>query len=168
MALTLETIRRTVLTSLFGRRLGLDKDEFLVGHKDQRSVIQDLTSATTATAVLNYGISRVMTSGSTSLSQFILDPPAVGVSKWLILGGTAGSSSTGNQQFFLSGVSGSTAVGSLVFSASQGTSSPWINLRGPSAYVKLKGVSTAQWMVVSQSGFSTTASDNTVSFTTTT
>ena len=65
MAKSLTELRNSILTSVYGRRLGLDPDEFLVGQKALKMVTQSIGSSTNATAsntgtqLLNYGITRM-------------------------------------------------------------------------------------------------------------
>ena len=82
MAQTLETIRNSIITSIFGRRLGLDNNSFLSGPKDIKHVVTDLTSASTATAIPNHGVTNVTaTSLATSAAGgvFAIDYPQPGV-----------------------------------------------------------------------------------------
>ena len=51
----LEDIRSSLITSIFGRRAGLDSDEFWAGPKDIRKQVLDLTTASTGTAIPNHG-----------------------------------------------------------------------------------------------------------------
>jgi len=80
MAQSLEQLRNRIITSIHGRRLGLDSDESLLGVKDVKRVVQDLTSASTATAINNYGIVNIAgTSLLTSAQVFLLSNPIPGV-----------------------------------------------------------------------------------------
>jgi len=76
MALSLDGLRRLIKTSVHGRRLGLDKDEFLAGPKGIRHAVTEATSASTGTQLPNYGIVRI-TSSSAKTWQ-IADPVAGG------------------------------------------------------------------------------------------
>lgn len=159
MALSLESIKSNILTSIFGRRLGLDKDDYLHGPRALREQVQDLTTASSATAVPNYGVTRVTCTGSSQGPvQYLLDAPAIGVEKTLVLA----SSSTASYQFL------TTAAGAQVYGSSLGTTAGVINLLGPTSFVKLVGLSTAIWGVVSRSYYSSTALAETVSFTSST
>ena len=167
MAQSLETIRSKIVTSLFGRRIGLSQsttaqsqNDFLVGPRDIVKEIQDLTTASSGTAIPNAGVSRVTCTGSSQGPvQFLLSAPMPGVEKILMVG----SSSTGSFQFL------TTAAGASVLGNSAGTTAGVINLIGgvSPSYCRLMGVTTAQWVVVGVSPVSTAVAP-TVSFTTST
>lgn len=136
MARLLETIRNTILTSIHGRRVGLDKDDYLVGPKALAEQVEDI-STTAATSASPYGITNVLTSGSSQTGRYTLQAPVPGVRKTFALQST----STGTQQFELSGgaviLGGSlTTAGSTIFS-----------LIRQNAVVNLVGISTAVWRI---------------------
>lgn len=80
MAQSLETLRSNNLTPIYGRRLGLQLDETLAGPKDLKLAVQDLTSASTGTALNNYGIVNIAgTSLLTSAQVFLLSNPIPGI-----------------------------------------------------------------------------------------
>jgi hypothetical protein len=152
MAKLLETLRNTILTSVHGRRVGLDKDEYLVGPKALAVQIEDIQS-TNATTVSAYGHTRVLTSGSSQGPvQHFLPAPVPGVMKTLSLDST----STGSQQFL------STANGASILAASDGTTKGVLNFLGQGGSAILIGVTTAIWRVLAQ------ASTGGVSYTTST
>lgn len=142
MALSLETIRSGIMTTIFGRRLGYDPNDFLHGPKGLRSVIEDFTTA--SSSALSYGLTRVLTTGSSITNSFTLQAPQPGIEKILSLVST----STGGQQF--------TATNGTIYTASAGTSSAVINLFAPGAVARLIGETTAIWRVVSVTGTSAT------------
>lgn len=159
MASLLDTLKNNIVTSIYGRRLGLTKDETLVGPKAFQSQVQDLSTASSATAVPAYGVSRVTCTGSTQGPvQYLLDAPIPGVEKTLVLA----SSSTGSFQFL------STSAGAAIYASSLGTTVGVVNLLGPTSFVKLIGLTTAIWGVVGESLYGSTALAKTVSFTTST
>ena len=159
MAQSLETLRSNIQTSIFGRRLGLDDADFLVGPKDIKGAIEDLTTATTGTDVNPYGTARITATGSSQgPTQHSLAAPVPGVSKLLVLD----SSSTGSHQFL------STPNGASIIISSVGTTIGVVNLLGPGAAVTLMGLTTAKWYVVSEGGYATTAMGKNVSYTTST
>src|SRR5438105_3886995 len=91
---TLEGLRNSILTSIYGRRLGLKNGDFLVGPKDLAVGIQSLTSGSSATAITNYGVTQVdVTTGAASTASSIgttelgcswtMDAPEPGVRKTL-------------------------------------------------------------------------------------
>jgi hypothetical protein len=140
MALTLTTIQNSVLTSIYGRRLGLDSNARLVGPRGYVLEIEDITS-TVATTASAFGLTRVMTSGSSQgPTQHNLPAPTAGVEKIIVMTST----STGSQQFL------STPNGAAIYS-SAGTTAGFINFVGPGGYVQLIGLSTTAWAVKAHS-----------------
>ncbi len=137
MALTLEQLRSQIITSIFGRRLGVDKDEFLVGPKDHRLSIEDI-STTAATSCQNYGHTRFLTSGSSQTGVYTLQAPVPGVRKSFSLQST----STGTMQV--------TATNAAFLSAS-GSSVAVVSLITGGAFADMIAVSTAYWQLLSGS-----------------
>lgn len=135
MAQSLETLRNGILTSLFGRRFGFDQNDYLIGQRGYREVIEDISS-TAATSALPNGLTRVLTSGSSQTGSYTLQAPIPGVKKYLSLVST----STGGQQF--------TATNATIYTASAGTSAAVVNLYAPGATVTLIGETTAIWRVL--------------------
>ena len=144
MAQSLETLRNTNTTPIYGRRLGLQLDETLAGVKELKLAIEDIQT-TVPTTVLAYGVTRVLTSGSSQgPTQHLLPAPIPGVRKTILLQST----STGSQQFL------STANGAAIISASDGTTKGVVNLIGPGGSITLIGLTTAAWGVLSRDGSS--------------
>lgn len=138
MAQLLETLRGNNVTPLFGRRIGLQRDESLAGPIDLKKAIEDIQT-TVATTLLAYGVSRILTSGSSQgPTQHFLPAPIPGVSKWIVMDST----STGSQQFL------STANGASILAASDGTTKSVINFTGQGGAVHLMGLTTAKWAVM--------------------
>lgn len=163
MAQSLETLRSSLLTSIFGRRLGLDPQDYLAGPKSLREQVQDVNTGSSATAIPAHGVTRVTCSGSTQGPvQYLLDAPAVGVHKIIMLGGTAGATSTGSYQFL------STAAGAAFLIASLGTTAGVLNLIGPASMVRLKGLTTNLWGIVGVGPYISTALGGNISYTTST
>lgn len=88
MAISLTTIRNNILTSLFGRRLGLKPlvpsdpaSEHLLGMAGEQLPVTDATSDTTGTNITAYGITTVNT---TTNDTWLLDPPLAGVLKRIV------------------------------------------------------------------------------------
>lgn len=84
---TLEGLRSDILTSIFGRRLGLDINEFLVGPKDHKVPVTAATSATSGTIIPNYGFTTLLS--ATGLIPWQLQAPEPGVRKELTATGSA-------------------------------------------------------------------------------
>jgi hypothetical protein len=136
MAFSLNSLRQSIATSIFGSRLGLDSNDFVVGPKGHRVQIEDLS--TTAVTVANHGMSRVITSGSSQgPTQHTIGLPVVGGFKYL----SVTSTSTGSAQFLSSGCS--------ILAASDGTTKAVVNLLGQGGVVTLFGITTAAWQVIS-------------------
>lgn len=142
MAISLDQLRNQIITSIFGRRLGLDKDEFTVGPKDHRVAIEDI-STTAATSALPYGHTRVLTSGSSQTGVYTLQAPVPGVRKSFSLQST----STGTMQF--------TATNAAFLSAS-GSSVAVLSLISGGAFCDLIAVTTNYWQVLSGSSIAPT------------
>lgn len=158
MALSLTTIRNSILTSIHGRRLGLDKNDCLVGPRGVVLEIEDLTTA--PTTLSNYGIARIP-AGFTSTQgvvQHFLPVPIPGVEKIII----NQSTSTGSQQFL------STANGASINISSLGSTGGVVNIVGPGGRVHLVGLTTASWGVINEGAYTSTALAKAVTFTTST
>ena len=143
MAQSLETLRSNNITSLWGRRLGLQLDETVAGAKEMKLAIEDIgaftSTAVSGTTALAYGITRVITSASTQGPiQSFLPAPIPGVRKYICMHST----STASYQFL------STANGASILAASDGTTKSLLNFRGPGGSVQLVGLTTAVWGVV--------------------
>lgn len=143
MATLLEALRAKIRTSIHGRRIGLDDIDYLVGPKSLREQVEDI-STTAATSASPFGVTRVLTSGSSQTGSYTLQAPIPGVRKTLVLNST----STGGQQF--------TATNATIYSASDGTSKAVVNLYAPGAAVQLEAVTTDRWVVVGGSLGTTT------------
>lgn len=85
---TLEGLRSQILVSLFGRRLGFDSNDYLLGTKGVREPVQSLTSATTATTVTFGGHANI--ASATGTIPFSLAAPVPGVVMTLFQSATAG------------------------------------------------------------------------------
>lgn len=148
MAQSLETLRSNNITSLFGRRAGLQLDETLAGIKAVKHAVQDLTSASTGSTLNNYGMVNIAgTSLLTSAQIFLLPNPIPGVSVQIsnvranATAGTSGSTalalSRPSTAFYIESSEASTGVGIVL---SEGAS------------VVLSGLSTAKYVVAARSG----------------
>ena len=139
MALSLQQVRDSIMTSIYGRRLGLDKDDRLCGIKGRRETITAATSDTTGTNLPNYGIITVATSTD---DTWILDDPETGCEVKIMTGTT----STGDHYII---------ADNATIKSSLGLDQTTIDLRGGGAGCTLVGLSTSQWGVLTKS--STTA-----------
>lgn len=143
MANLLATIRNTIKTSIHGRRLGLDVDDYVAGPLGVIQQIEDIDTSTGSSAS-PHGVTRVLTSGSSVTGSFTLQAPKPGIVKTL----TLQSTSTGGSQF--------TATNATIYTASDGSSAAVVNLYAPGAAVQLLGESTSVWRVIGGSLGTTT------------
>lgn len=162
---TLNQLRNSILTSIYGRRLGLTQAEFLVGPKGFQNPIQSLTSGSTGTNVTNYGITQLdVTTGAASTASSIgttevgcswqMDAPAAGVEKILTkVSATGGSTMPVIVEF-------STGVTVTGVDTTLGTTFTGVNLQGVGAFVRLMGMGSTSWLVVSKSTGTSLASSN--------
>ncbi len=144
MAQSLETLRGRILTSLFGRRLGLDKDEYLVGPYDMKAVVTDLTSASTGTAIPAYGVTNITgTSLLTSAQTYLLSNPVPGVACTICnLNANTSAASPGSTAMTM--VRPSTA---FYINTTDGSTVTTLNIT-PGSAVTLMGLSTALYQIV--------------------
>jgi len=138
MALTLETIRNRILTSIHGRRLGLDRNDQIAGVKGMTRPVTDATSDTTGTALANYGIARLVTSTD---DTWTLTAPYIGAEVTLM----TGSSSTGVH---------TVTVSPAVIRSTNGIAGASVLLAGAGAAVSLVGITTGIWAVTSMAASS--------------
>ncbi len=152
MAQSLATLGNSIITSLFGRRLGLDKDGFLVGFLDNKKVVTDLTTASTATAIPNNGIVQFTgTSLGTSAAggTFVLGLPVPGVSVTVTnVNPVTSAASPGCTAFFM--IRPSTA---FTIMTTGGTTMTTVQVI-PGASVTLTGLTTALYQFTSMTGTS--------------
>jgi hypothetical protein len=139
MAFSIGQLANLIRTSIHGRRLGLDPNDFMVGNRGMRVPIQDATSATTATQLQNHGFVSVVT---TTDDAWVLADPVPGCQVTLF----CGSSSTGTHAI---------TPASAVIVSSNGVAGSSISMGGAGASITLLGVSTAQWAVQNVLGAST-------------
>ena len=160
MAITLEQLRNLAGASVFGRRLKIGQDDFLVGPKDVRLATNTLTSGSTGTTITNYGITGIgLTTLATSTnssagttetgSVFAMDQPTDGAMKTLY-STTAHSTNTGLVR---------TAPATII-ATSLGSTFTNVVFTARGQGVVLRAVSTAQWLVVSITGGTSFQSSN--------
>lgn len=134
MAYLIDTIRdRRHFRSIAGRNLMLSKDQTLVGFVGYERPIEDI-STTVATSLANYGHSNFTVSGSSQLSANTLQSPMPGVEKTISLIST----STGNQIVRF--------TDAVCYTASGGSGTTCVNLKGFGASISLIGLSTGVWL----------------------
>ena len=155
MTQLLQTIRNNILTSMHGRRVGLDVNQFIQGPKDIRKQTQFIGSSTnssassTGTEIDNFGYTALAVAtqaastgssyGTTEVGgTFALAAPAEGVEKLIY---TASQHST-----MLISVQFSTGVTGQ--SASAGSSFGGLSFNAPGQWVRLLGASTSKWIMI--------------------
>lgn len=148
MALSLNAARNAIITSIYGRRLGLDNLEFLAGALDIRRQVTDLTSATTGTVVPNNG---TVTFNGTSLATsaaggaFLLSNPVPGVSVTICnVNPLTSAGSPGSTAFTV--LRPSTA---FVIQSSEGTTETTVNIAAGCA-ATLTGLTTALYQLTNR------------------
>lgn len=139
MPFSLEEARNQIITSLYGRRLGLDKDNRLIGIKGRREVITEATSNTTATKLPNFGIVTIESSNDTT---WVIEDPQIGCEVKIM----TGSTSTANHYI---------QTDNATIKSSFGSTQTQIDFLGGGAGMTLVGLSTSLWGVLTKS--STTA-----------
>lgn len=86
MAFSIESLRNEIVTSIHGRRFGLDSVGQIIGHNGHRIPTQDATSDTTGTAITAYGWTNVDT---TTDDGWLLTGPIKGSFKYIYTGSTS-------------------------------------------------------------------------------
>jgi hypothetical protein len=139
---TLENLRNSILTSIYGRRLGLDANECLVGPKAlTQAVVTSLTSDSSGSTINAYGITAI---NATTLSTMVLNlpNPIPGVGLTVIQGYGQNASTVVSSATYLKCQSSQTINSSL-------GSTYAIVLVSSRAAVELVGLTTAQWQLKS-------------------
>jgi len=145
MAYSIEALRNEIVTSLHGRRLGLDSGNRLIGHQGLRIPEVDATSDTTGTNIAGYGWTNVDT---TTNDTWLLDPPVKGAFKYLY----TGSTSTGIRTIIR-------ADNSFAIRTSANSTGTTIVAQGGGLLLTLFGLTSALYAVVSRpTGFSSACS----------
>jgi len=158
---SLNGLRNQILTSIFGRRLGLDSAGFLVGPNDFRSQVEGVSSAgstvvstAVTTPLSNYGCSLVGSSGASATTAYILSAPTPGVYKTLFV------PTTGYAVVIATTIStGAGTAGAFICSSGSVTSThQTITLSGKGASLTLVGLTTGLWGALLGSGQLTSVS----------
>ena len=145
------------MSSVHGRRRGLDANDYLVGPPDIRRQVEDITT-TAASSLSPYGMTRYLTSGSSQTNVDTLQAPVIGVQKRIFLHST----STGGMIIKASG-------SALFMGASVTTAgSTVIQLHVQGANVTLEAVSSVLWYVVNARSSLVSSDSKGISFTTST
>lgn len=137
---SLNGLRNLVLTSLYGRRAGLDSSDYLVGPRAFREQVEGISSAgstITSTGVGTnlsaYGMSIVGATGASATTGYTLSAPVTGVTKRLYCDSSGYAVVT-------------CASGSFINStASVGSTQTTITLSGKGCAAELFALTTALW-----------------------
>lgn len=156
---SLEGLRSQILTQIWGRRLGLDSNNYLVGPLSQRTAVQGVSSAgstVTSTSVASpltpYGVSLVGATAASATTGYTLSAPVPGVSKILFV------PTTGYAVVTVTTDSTGAGAGAFICSTASVTSTyQIITFSGKGNYCELIGLTTALWGVKSFSGISAAA-----------
>jgi len=144
MAQSLTTIRNNAITSIHGRRLGLDRDEAIVGAVDIKRVVQDLTSGSTATTLNAHGVIVARITGVATTAAggvFVLPNPIPGVAIDIVRANTSQAATAGSTAVAF--LRGSTA---FYIKTSIGSTNVALLLANNNA-ARLLGVSTAAYLL---------------------
>jgi hypothetical protein len=82
VSVSIDQLRNQILTSWYGRKDGLDNQEFEIGPHDLRVATQVLTT-TVATTILNYGFAALACTVASS-AAYTLQQPVQGVQKQIV------------------------------------------------------------------------------------
>lgn len=144
-------LQNSILTSIYGRRLGLNQNEFLVGPKGMAVATQDIgtgtTESSTGTEIMNHGITSLAVAtaaattgssyGTTELAgTFALAAPEPGVEK-IIYTATSHSTHQINVQC---------STGVTIIATSLGSSFGGVSFNARGQYIRLLGLSTSKWL----------------------
>lgn len=144
-----------ILTSIFGRRLGLQRmsssetggagvSEFLVGPDDYRVGVS--TAETTSVTLNAHGVSVNLGTSAGSSAVYTLEPPIPGVRKVI-------SGSTANGPVFIKTANAETIISTL------GSTHTTVKISTLGGAFELIGLSTSQWLALGlTSGTSSNAS----------
>lgn len=148
MAISLNTLRSQKQTSVHGRRLALDNNDFVVGPVGVRLPVFELTSASTAQTLAGYGntLINVTSAVTTGTNTFVIPTPIPGAR----VGYSAGVRGTTSTQ-------GSTAIelcrvnSNFTLKASEGTTMVAVLLPFGTG-VDLLAITTDAYQVVTREG----------------
>lgn len=139
----LTDLKNKFLTSIHGRKFGVDHNGFTIGHNGYRLPYEQSTAAST---LANYGTSILSGAAAT---HTLNAPPSIGARKEII---NASSVSTATMNIIRSS-SGS----GVTFSGSTALGGVNISLIGRGAAVDLVAISSLEWAIKATASFSTTA-----------
>jgi hypothetical protein len=161
---SLNGLRNSIITSIFGRRAGLsfgnasDTGDYLVGPKDIRVQVEGVSSAGStivSTSVANllspWGVSLVGATGASATTAYQLGAPVPGTVKYIF------NPTTGQANI------GTTGAGAFICSsASVASTQGNIFLVGKGAYVELLALTTNLWGLAENLAITTVTTGNLV------
>ena len=158
MAYSLRQLRDdATFTSIHGRRLGLDSDGNLVGLTDIRTAVENIQTTETS-SLAPYGLTLLLTTGSSQNGSVTLQAPRPGNEKRIFLQSTT----TGCQFVKASG-------SALFYGASVSTvGSTVLNFLGAGANVILRAASSIAWVLMGIQSSLVSSDSSKISFTTST
>ncbi len=133
MAKSLQQLSNSIITSVFGRRLGMDIGGYLVGPPDMKVQTQVATSLTTSSAIDPHGITSL---AATSAATYAMSAPVEGVEKKLVCTSTG----AGNQVVQL--------PTGVTFQTTAGTSFNQATFSGVGQSADLVGLSTSLYAAI--------------------
>lgn len=162
---SLNGIRNTLITQMYGRRLGLGPgnssdttSHYLGGIAAVREPVEGwnaagstVTSTSVATQLAPYGLSLVGASGASATTGYVLSAPVPGVKKTLFV------PTTGYAVVTL-------ASGNFISTGSAASTQTIATFTGKGNILELMGVSTSQYAVLTNYAITTVTTGNTVSF----
>lgn len=147
---TLEGLRSQIVVSVFGRRIGFDSGNFLVGVPGLRRPITALTtSSTAADQIPAYGVVTLQTTSTGGSTFWSTTQPVPGESVFI------SNIATGYGTVYLNGSTVTTAVvGYFGGTSAAGflSTATKITLAGKGAWCRLTGLSTAIWQIEMNAG----------------
>ena len=142
---SLEACRSKILTSIYGRRLGLDSNNALTGHVASRFPVIEYTSGSTGTAITPYG-HHVFALTTLSTQDFVLNSPIPGVELTIMTNGNGTTPLS-------TGLNIKRASTAFFIESTEGSSMTTINLSSR-GFIRLLGATTDRYQVMGRAGSS--------------
>jgi hypothetical protein len=151
MAISLTTLRGERNTSIHGRRLALDRNDFITGPKGFREPVFELTSASTAQTLSDHGLTviNVTSAVTTATNSFFLPNPVPG-GRITVRSGVRGTTSTDGSTAIMLG----RASTAFYIESSVDTSGVAVLLAKGQA-ITLEGITTGYYNAVGSMGLPT-------------
>lgn len=155
---SLNGLRSQLLTQIYGRRLALDPNDYLVGPKAVREQVSGVAAAgstivstSVASNIDAFGITLVGATAASATTAYTLAAPVPGVKKGLF-------NPTTGQAVILTTGAGAFICSTASITSTQGT----ITLVGKGAYVELWGLTTNLWGLAENLAITTVTTGNLV------